>query len=92
MDKVSIAWANTGGNAPVWHQEVPAEIIKIYQSLLVDSAKAETFKRAGRGDMFIMEHHDYRQNGDFSFAIKSPASIPANQAAQNLGATNNFGP
>lgn len=67
IDKVSIGFANTGGNAPVWHQEIPIQIIKIHHSLLVDPGMAETIKRAVREDNFIIGHDAHRQFGDFSF-------------------------
>jgi len=75
IKSVSLGWANTGGNSPIFHQEVPIEIAKIYHSLLVEPGMSETIKRAVREDMFIIGHDPHRQYGSYSFALKNPASI-----------------
>lgn len=75
IKSISLGWANTGGNSPVIHQEVPIEIAKIYHSLLVEPGMSETIKRSVREDMFVIGHDPHRQFGNFSFALKNPASI-----------------
>ncbi len=78
IKSISLGWANTGGNSPIFHQEVPIEIAKIYHSLLVEPGMSETIKRMVREDMFIIGHDPHRQYGSFSFALKNPASIRQN--------------
>lgn len=84
IDKISIGFANTGGNAPVWHQEIPIEIAKIYHSILCAPGLSETTKGAVREDQFIIGHDPHRQAGDFSFQIQTPASIPQNTTTQTI--------
>ena len=60
IDRISIGWANTGGNAPVWHQEIPIEIAKIYHSLLVPPGMSEVIKRSVRNDMTDISHDCHR--------------------------------
>lgn len=67
IDKISLGFANTGGNAPIWHQEVPIEIAKLYHTILSPPGMSETIARAVREDMFIVGHDPHRQFGDFSF-------------------------
>lgn len=82
-----MGWANTGGNSPIMHQEVPIEIAKIYHSLLVEPGMSETIKRMVREDMFVIGHDPNRQYGKFSFALKNPASI---KEQTSVSGTNGF--
>lgn len=96
IKSISLGWANTGGNSPIFHQEVPIEIAKIYHSLLVEPGMSETIKRMVREDMFIIGHDPHRQYGSFSFALKNPASIrqnstvDANQNGFGFSFTNSY--
>lgn len=84
VDKVSIGFANTGGNAPIWHQEIPSEIIKIYHTMLSTPGMSATIKRAIREDQFTIGHTCYGQYGDFSFAVKSPSTLPNNTSVSQI--------
>ena len=88
IKSISLGWANTGGNSPVIHQEVPIEIAKIYHSLLVEPGMSETIKRSVREDMFVIGHDPFRQFGNFSFALKNPASIVGQTTVNGSGSFN----
>jgi hypothetical protein len=78
IDMVKIGFSNSSGTAPVFHQEIPIEIIKHYHSVMASPEICELNKRAVRNDVFTIGHHPYKQFGSFSFAMKDSSSLPEN--------------
>lgn len=75
IDKISLGFCNTGGNTPIWHQEVPIEIAKIFFALIEEPGKGVTAKRLLRESCYLPGQHPFHQYGDYSFHIKADNQI-----------------